>query len=160
MKNVIIYSSKHGFTEKCAEMLKEGLRDGSDLINLKENPKIDLNNYQVIILGSSVYAGNIQKDMKEFINNNLKVLLEKNTGLFTCNMHKREEAEEQLKKVFPLELIERSFVVTFFGGGFDFSKMNFIEKQIVKKIVKVTENVENIEQENIKMMQEKINALV
>jgi hypothetical protein len=33
--------------------------------------------------------------------------------------------------------------------------MNFIEKQIVKKIVKVTENVENIEQENIKMMQEK-----
>jgi len=160
MKNVIIYSSKHGFTKKCAEMLKEGLKDGSNLINLKDNPIIDLNDYQVIILGSSVYAGNIQKDMKEFINNNLKVLLEKNTGLFTCNMHKREEAEEQLKKVFPLELIERSFVVTFFGGGFDFSKMNFIEKQIVKKIVKISENTENIEHENIKMMQDKINSLV
>lgn len=37
MKNVIIYSSKYGFTEKSAEMLKEGLKDGSDLINLKEN---------------------------------------------------------------------------------------------------------------------------
>ncbi len=136
-------------------MLKEGLRDGNDLINLKENPKIDLNNYQVIILGSSVYAGTIQKDMKEFINKNLEVLLEKHTGLFTCNMHKGEEAREQLEKVFPINLIEKSFLVTFFGGGFDFGKMNFIEKQIVKKIVKVTENVENIEQENIKMMQEK-----
>lgn len=160
MKNLIIYSSKHGFTKKCAEMLKEGLKDGGDLINLKENQKIDLDNYQVIILGSSVYAGNIQKDMKDFIEKNHDALMEKNTGLFTCNMHKGQEAEEQLKKVYPLNLVEKSFMVTFFGGSFDFKKMNFIEKQIVKKIAKVSESVETIEVENIRKMQEKVNSLV
>jgi hypothetical protein len=37
--------------------------------------------------------------------------------------------------------------------------MNFLEKVIVKKIAKVEKDVENMELENIKLLQDKINEI-
>lgn len=157
MKIAIIYSTKHGFTEKCSKLLSEGLSCESDILNIKNEKNINISEYQLVVLGSSVYAGRINKNLSDFINRNKDILNEKSICLFTCNMHKGQEALEQIEKVFPEFLVEKSIYKASFGGNFDFSKMNFLEKNIIKKIAKTDKSVENIELNNIKEMQDAIN---
>lgn len=159
MKVAVIFATKYGFTEKCAELLSEGVKCETKLINLKKEKAGELDNYDLIVLGSSVYAGKIQKEMIDFIGAEKEKLITKKIALFSCNMHQGEEGEKQLKNIFPKEIYDNSFFSVSFGGKFDFNKMNFLEKVIVKKIAKVEKDVENIELENIKLLQDKINEI-
>ncbi len=101
MKTAVIFATKYGFTEKCANLLSEGLGCETKLINLKKEKVGELDNFDVVVLGSSVYAGKLQKEMIDFIGSEKERLITKNVALFSCNMHQGEEGERQLKKHFP-----------------------------------------------------------
>lgn len=140
MKNLIIYSSKHGGTEKIAEKISSLLEGESNLYNLKEKRKIDLDDYQNIILGGSIYAGQLRKDLINFSENNLQKLLQKNTALFICCMRTGEIAQEQIKNNFPEKLYNHSEIKAALGGEYNFNKLNFLEKMVVKKVAGVKES--------------------
>lgn len=136
MKGLIIYSSKHGTTEYCAKKLKENLNSQFDIINIKNVKTIDINNYSKIIIGTSVYAGAINKDLKAYVESNKAELLTKDLGIFMCCMSKEDKANQQFKDNFSEELLKSSKIIASFGGEFKFSKMNFFEKTIIKIIAK------------------------
>lgn len=149
MKILIVYSTKHGCTEKCANKLKNRLTGEIELLNLKYSIKIDLNNYETIIIGGSIHVGQIQKKVKQFCRNNLNLMKEKKIGLFICCMEEGEKATNEFKEAFPEELIKHASATGIFGGEFNFEKMNFIERSIVKKIANVDKTVSKIYEENI-----------
>ncbi|MFC1650126.1 flavodoxin domain-containing protein [Candidatus Latescibacterota bacterium] len=149
MKTLIIFASKHGCAEECAHKLKDKLSGETYIINIKDQSQIDLSNYGTVIIGGSIHAGKIQKNIIKFCRNNLSVLDSKKTGLYICCMEEGEKALKQFNDAFPAELIEHSTATGIFGGAFTFEKMNFIERYIIKKIAKIDKSVSKISEENI-----------
>lgn len=155
MKTAIIFTSKHGATEKVANQLSKNIAN-AEVLNLKEHKIINLSQYQNIILGSSIYAGRISNTMQKFIKTNTVELLQKNLALYICCMHEAE-AEKQFNAAFPELLKSHSLSNQCIGGEFNFEKMNFFEKFLVKKISGVSQTTANFKQENINKIVESIN---
>ncbi|MDF2474260.1 MAG: flavodoxin [Lachnospiraceae bacterium] len=159
MNTLIVYASKYGCTKKCAELLSKELQGKSDLVNLKSSDNIHISEYDRIIIGGSIYAGRIQKEVKEFCCENLERLKEKQIGLFICCMQEGKEIETELVQNFDSELVKIAIAKDGFGGEFNLDKMNFLEKFIVKKISKVTTNKSNILTENIHHFAQAMNGI-
>ncbi len=144
MKVLIAYGTKYGCTEKCAKLLAEKTSGEVRLCNLKETKKIQLSQYDKIIIGGSMYGGRIQKEVKEFCTQNLELLSKKQLGLFVCGMLMKK-AQEQLNASFPTELLEKAVAKDFFGGEFKFKDMNAMERFIVKMVAKSDKDLPNID---------------
>jgi menaquinone-dependent protoporphyrinogen oxidase len=149
MKTAIIYATKHGCTEKCALTLKSELSGETELFNIKTKPKFQFDKYDTILIGGSIHAGTIQRSIQKFCRNHLKPLLRKKIGLFLCCMEKGEKAEEQFQNAFPEQLRDHAKAKGCFGGAFNFDKMNFIEKAIIKKVGKIDHNISTVSEESM-----------
>ena len=159
MKTLIVFSSKHGCTEKCTDFLAKELKDKPDIINLKNCKDIDLSLYDKVIIGGSIYIGKIQKEVSEFCSKNLDLLKEKEIGLFICGMQEGETINNEIIENFPPELINIAVTKSHFGGEFNFDKMSFFEKLIVKIISKTNSSKSNILSDNIHNFAEAINSV-
>jgi menaquinone-dependent protoporphyrinogen oxidase len=156
MKTLIAYATKHGCTEKSAEILAKELVGEADLCNLGRVSNVNLQQYDKIIIGSSVYMGKIRKEARAFCSSHSNKLKESKIGLFICCMKEGSEAESELKNSFPQELYENAVTTEIFGGGFNFDKMNFMEKMVVKKVVGIKQSKSNILETNIKKLAAKM----
>ena len=134
MKTAIIYYSKHGTTERVAHLIGEKLSPELEYISLKEFHNPDIQGYDRIILGTSIYAGHPGRLMSKFCNKNRAQLEQKIIALFICGMNDTQEVE-QLKKAFPEYLHSNAVAETILGGEFLFDKMNFIEKFITIPLI-------------------------
>ena len=149
MKIAIIYASQHGTTEHVAQKISSQLDFPEvKLINISQVSKVDLSQYQMIILGSSIHAGNNQRSMQNFCTRNLTILLQKEVALFLCCM-REEEADASIQKAYPAVLRAKSLSCKVMGGEYRVDKMNFIEKFLLKKIAHVTESGSFLKQEAI-----------
>lgn len=159
MKTLIAYCSNHGCTEKTARELKENLGSEVELCNLKKDDIPTLNEYERIIVGGSIHAGKVQKKVKEFCSKNMQLLLQKEVGLFICCMEEGESAKKELEMSYPTELLNSAKASAYFGGEFNFQKMNFLEKMIVKKVAKIEESTSNIDHLAIHDFSQKMNRI-
>lgn len=159
MKTLIVYSSKYGCTEKCADFLAKELKDKPDIINLKNYKDVNLSLYNKVIIGGSIYMGKIQKEVSDFCSKYLGELKEKEVGLFICGMQEGDSINTEINQNFPKELIEMATVIKHFGGEFDFSKMSLFEKLIVKIVAKTSSNKSNILNDNIKSFAKTMNSI-
>lgn len=150
MKTAIIFSSSHGTTEKVSHLLKKHLKGDVDVINLKESSNLGLNDYDSVILGSSIYAGSIKAKLKQFIKQNQTELATKKLGLFLCCMYEGDKATKQFETAYPLNLRELSVSNGLFGGEFILSNLNFLERKIIKMIDGVTTDVSKLDADEIK----------
>lgn len=158
MKTAIVYASSHGTTEKAAQMLKESLiGEEVEQINLKKQPTPNIGEYETVIIGSSIHAGAMQGKVKKFLADNHKILLTKKIGLFLCCMYEGDEAMKQFERGYPEELRQAAIARGLFGGEFIFSKMNFIERKIIKKISGVTSDTSKLDYAAIKKFADEIN---
>ena len=148
--------SRHGCTEKTANILKEYIKDDVTITKLGNNPSPDITKYNTIIIGGSIHAGNIQNKIKRFCNNNLSFLLNKRIGLFLCCMEKGQTAQKQFDEAYPEQLRNHAAASGLFGGEFDFSKMNLFEKAIIKKIANITESISRLNKQAITEFAEKL----
>lgn len=149
MRIAIIYKSKHGCTKHAAEMVKNRISSGEvDIIDLGSE-KISLDDYDCVIIGGSIHAGGIQKKVQDFCANNMEILKKKKLGLFICCMKEGQEAKEQFQNAYSPELREHSIANGIFGGEFNFKRMNFIERFLVRKIAKVDRSVSNLNEDAI-----------
>lgn len=157
MNTLIAYGTKYGCAEKCAIELAKELNDSVDIVNLKDNNNVDLAKYDHVIIGGSAYIGKIQKEVTDFMTSRLNELMNKEIGLFICGMQQGDLMDKEIADNFPAELLKKARSVKHFGGEFTFKKMNFMEKAIVKKIVKVTSDTSDIKHDNIKSLAMEIN---
>jgi len=158
MSTLIAYSTKHGCTEKCVNMLLDKLSDLTETVNLKNKREIDLSKYDKVIIGGSIYAGQIQKEVKKFCHDNLETLRKKRVALFLCCMFEGDAAKKQMEDAFPKELLIMAEAKGFFGGELIPEKMGFLERSIVRAVAKTSESTSNISEENIDKFVQTVNV--
>jgi len=136
MKTLIVYASKYGCTEDCANSLKEKLPDDVTVFNIKNDPKqIELNQYDTIIIGGSIYVGRVSKKLRAYCESNLNAILKKNIGVFLCSAL-TDQFNDTLKNNFPLLLLDNAKTSKLFGSEDRLERMNFMDKMMIKAITK------------------------
>jgi len=159
MKTLIAYATSRGCTERAANELKKCLDDETVMVNLKKDAQPDLSSFERVIIGGSIHAGQIQKRVKEFCAKNLVELQNKELGLFICCMEEGDVARKQLLEAYPEELIQYAKATAFFGGEFDFERMNFVQKMIVKKVAHVRYSTSKVDHEAIRMFSKRMDRI-
>ena len=152
MKTLIIYGTKHGTTKKIVNMIAKKMKvsDDVEIVNVKDIKNYNLRVFDRVIIGGSIHAGDIQKNIKKFCEENKDELKEKQLGLFiTCMFKDKEVQEEQLNKAYSKELRDASKTYSILGGEFLFEEMNFIEKMMVKIIAKTNKTISKIDKNAI-----------
>ncbi len=145
MRTLILYKSKYGFTEKIANLIKEH-RQEADIIELSDF-EYDFTPYQEVIIGTPIYMGQINKRIKKVFNSYENELLNKTLKVFLCGMAFKQE-NTVIDQNFNTSIIKHA-KIKYVGGAYQFEKMNFIYKVIVKKISGSSENKETILHEKI-----------
>lgn len=141
MRTLIIYSSKYGAAKEVAEQIKLGLEGMCDLMSIRQEQEIDLGKYDRVLLGTSVYAGQIGKEIKAFAEVHKDELLEKKVGIFfVCLM--KGQVDRYLKDNFSEELVDHFYTVEECGGTLNVPKMNFAERMITRMVVKTLKDSE------------------
>jgi menaquinone-dependent protoporphyrinogen oxidase len=151
MKTAIIYTSKHGTTAKVAQMIAERLTGNQvSVIDLKKDRCPDIRSFDGIILGTSIYAGASSKTMQRFCKDNIETLKQKRLALFVCGMEQDNvKRQQELSNAYPQELYECAVSKCFAGGEFQFEKMNFFERAIIKRIAKTDKSISQIRENEI-----------
>mgnify|MGYP000905983808 CR=1 FL=1 len=138
MKTLLVYYSKQQSTHRCMEYIASSLTDAT-LTQISEF-KGDLNDYDHIIIGTPIYAGSIHKQIKSLIDTKEETLLQKQLSIVVCAMND-DVLEEAIERNFN-DAIRNHATIVHAGGSYDFTKLNFIERFLVKKIAKVTASVD------------------
>lgn len=135
MKTLVLYASSYGYAKEMADQITSGLVGEVQCVNLNVKQKFDLSDVDTIVLGSSIYVGQIHKSMKEFIKINHDLLLKKRLVIYLCCAFEHE-FENHLKNNFAIELLEHASMIQNLGGAIDKSKLNFGHKMMVSMIEK------------------------
>jgi menaquinone-dependent protoporphyrinogen oxidase len=157
---LIVYSSHHGFVRTCVDRLAARLDGRVMSVDLKKESNPDPGNYDHVIIGGSIHAGKIQKRVRSYVEGRSALLKAKKLGLFLCCMEEGEKAEKEFKDSYPGGLIAKAAATGIFGGEFDFQKMNFLEKAVVKKVAGVTASISRLNEEAIEAFARKMDDKV
>lgn len=113
MKTLIVYATKSGASRECAKLLAAKIKDCSVCDLSKQVP--DIENFDVLIIGSGVRMGKIYKPVKHFVEKNKKVLLLKKIAFFLCNSYP-DTVQKVIEKNIPRELIGNAVFMGSLGG--------------------------------------------
>lgn len=160
MSTLIVYSGKYGCTSKCVSLLEEGLSGTVKSVNLKTDPLPDLNDFDKVIIGGSIYIGRIHKTCKQFCIDHLDTLKTKTVGLFIC-CGDAEQINLYADSAFPSVLREHAVTLSCFGGEFQLDSMKWLDKLMIKAVIKSNAKqgkpIPRILEENIRTFAEAMN---
>lgn len=159
MKTLVLFSSKYGTTEKCVRKLATEIKGRVDVVNIKTDSIKELDSYDNVIIGGSIYAGTLNKEIKKQIEEKAELLKSKNIGLFLCCQDKQKAVTEFMTLNFPEWIIEKAFVKAHLGHEIKLEAMNFFERNLLKHVMKVKESYSQIDNEEISRLAKEINRL-
>lgn len=151
MRTLVAYTSKNGFTEKCARLLQEKLGRDVTLVNLAADQSVNPANYDCIALGGSIYAGKTQPELTKFCQAHIETLLGRKLGLFLCCAN-LDQVEQQMAAAFDARLLRHAAAREHLGYEFDFAKLNFLMKTIVRAVAKVTKSETRLMSDNLQRL--------
>ena len=144
MKVLIAYGSRYGSTEEIASKLASLLKENeieTTLLNLKKERTPNLNNYDGIIVGSSVKITKWMKEPQRFLKQNRETLNEKKLAIYVSCMsvltdpeYARDELLEKIMKKTGVKAI----LYEAFGPLMDLgenSRMGFLDKKIAQSVM-------------------------
>lgn len=130
MKVLIAYSSKHSTTAKCAGMLAKHLeRAEVEIVDINKAMPRSPENYDVVVLGSSVRMGRVSKNIKKYIKEHKTTLNAMPSAVFLCCGYP-DQFDEYVKSQFA-----KDFTPTYdfhcFGGELKPKQVKGIDKIVV-----------------------------
>ncbi len=128
MRVLVAYRSKHGTTAACARLLGEKIRAESVIADLAQKPWPEAREFDVVLVGGSVYGARIQPEVSAFCHRQREALLGRKVGLFLCGIYQGELARAQLQGAFPDWLLAHAFATSLFGGELHLSRLTFWDK--------------------------------
>ena len=144
-KFLIIYSSTDGHTKIICERIKNFLTDGNlvELLSLEESKKVDISNFEKIIIGASIRYGKHSKELYKFINLNKNILDQRKSAFFSVNVVARKpekntaETNPYINKFLKISKWKPN-KISVFAGKVDYPNYNFFDKYIIKFIMFIT----------------------
>lgn len=138
MKTLIVYASTYGYTEEMVNKMVKESNYEFESVNILKNKSIDLSKYENIILGSCIYVGQINKELKKFIDHQHDILMQKKLGIFLACAFE-EQFNTHLKSNFPADIMNHSELNINLGGKLQRDKLNFAHRVLVNMIEKTEE---------------------
>ncbi|MBE5881295.1 MAG: hypothetical protein E7289_03120 [Lachnospiraceae bacterium] len=138
MKTLVVYKSKTGFTKKYAEIIAKEVQ--CDMIELKKATAAKMAEYDTVVFGSRLFAGNVDdlKKAKEmFAASSAKELVVFATGA-TPNA-----AEDIVNDVWENNFTPEELEVIphfYMQSGICYEKMPFMEKMMMKMAARMMKN--------------------
>ena len=130
-KILILYATRGGATKYCAELLSEKLSGVHEVnvVDVREAAPAP-NDFDVIVLASSIRMGKIDKALKKYIKEHKRILSQRATAIgLCCGLTKL--FEEYLETQLPKDLVY-SLGAHLFGGELKPEKLNGMDKLFVK----------------------------
>ena len=150
MEDLIIYSSTDGQTKRICETIKDhlSLNDKIKIISLNEVNTVNLKKIEKVIIGASIRYGRHNKKVQEFVIKNKIILEEKKTAFFSVNVVARKEEKSTPEtnpyvKKFLAKTKWKPNKVAVFGGKVDYPSYNFINKNVIRFIMMITNGPTN-----------------
>ena len=141
MGTLIAYSSRYGTSEKVAALLAERQSGDVRVQNIIEEPNATWKMVDHVIVGCSIRMGTIQDEMKEWLALHEAHLLEHPLALYLCAGTPTEsERIRELEEAYRESLREHAYFVEVVGSGYDFERMGFLDKAIVRMMAKQKES--------------------
>lgn len=134
MRKVILVGSKHGHTLKCARQLNELSGHLFEILKPDQLTGDDLCEIDTILIGSSLYAGMIDKNIRTFVEDHAKLLGKINGGLFLCGLNE-DHLMDAFANNYPKSLLD-VWPIAYLGGGLKLDELHFFESLIVKLVLK------------------------
>lgn len=138
MKTLIIYSTTYGFTKECVDKLAKQLDGDVKSVNALTEQVPSIKDYDKVIIGGSIYMGQIHKKLKEFLDVNSEEISSKRLGLFIC-CGLMDNIEVNMKSAFPEKLLKSAAAKECFGGELRIDKMKFMHRMLTNMMTKATE---------------------
>ena len=150
MNILIVYATKNGVTRECAEMLSR-LLEKSHAVTLRSvkdelpSPK----SFDIVILGSNVRMGAVNKSLKKYIKANLSELKKKQTAVFLCCGF--SESFDDYCDIGAFRALSPTLGYHYFGGEMKPEKLHGLDKFIMKRVRNSirTKNFENSQNDQI-----------
>ena len=152
MQDLIIYSSTDGQTKRICETIKYhlALNERIKIISLNEVNKVNLEKVEKIIIGASIRYGRHNKKVQNFVIKNKNILESKKTAFFSVNVvaRKKEKSTPETNpyvKKFLAKTKWKPNKVAVFGGKVDYPNYNFINRNVIRFIMMITNGPTNTE---------------
>lgn len=147
MKSVLIlYFSRGGHTAKIANTIASEIRDqdnACEIINIKDNPSIQWDMYDVVLLGAPVLYGTYDKSVFKFIELNKAHIMAKPNSFFCVNVVARNpekripENNKYLQKFLTLSPWQPQDV-KIFAGIVNYPAWPWYDRLAIKLIMTMT----------------------
>lgn len=154
MKVLVIYGTRYGTAEEISEKIAEIMMEQNlevDLINSDDKHNINVEDYDLVVVGSGIKMGKWTKSSLNFLKKNRKKLSNRKVALFvSCGAaneekNKAEAQEKYLDNVATKYLDTKPIATGLFGSVYDPDANNGLLYKLVKR---------NIKKEMIKMGQD------
>lgn len=157
MKTLIVYETKHGTVEHAVALLAGKLDGDTKTARVSDNmPK--LSDFDTVIIGGSIYFGEIQKTLATYMVKHSEELTQKRLGLFICGAHPNSaERERELENAFPEEFRNRAVAQDIFGYQIHFQELNPLERSVTKSILRQKGDKDGLDEEAIEAFARKFN---
>ena len=150
MNSLIIYSSTDGQTKKICETIKNSSinKKSYEIVPLEEAFNIRIENYDRIIIGASIRYGRHSQKIYKFIKNNKDILEKKKSAFFSVNVVARKpEKNSPETNPYIIKFLKKSSwqpkKLGVFAGKIDYPKLNFINKNVIRLIMLITNGPTN-----------------
>lgn len=155
MKALVVYGTRSGATKAIADEIAKALGEQgyeSTVKDVKDSRGIDVNGFDLVVVGSSIWAGMWKREARVFLKKNARALDFKKVALFASGLSGTEPAQKDHSVKTYLEKVAADYPsispisLGLFGGYMDFNSPNLLIKMVsgnmkadlVKKGVDVT----------------------
>ncbi|MDW7672494.1 MAG: flavodoxin domain-containing protein [Bacillota bacterium] len=159
MKILLVYASKTGTTAVCAAKLADYINEEVSVICLDADPFPDPAAFDVILMGSPLYAGKVLKTFRNYLHKYREILLEKPVALFTCGASPPDEALACLETEVGEAFWEHADPVKHFGGEVKMEKQNILLRFMMRHLQKRQPFQSKIDDAAIISFAERINQM-
>ena len=152
MKTIIVYASQYGATREISRRIS-GYMNGSVLHDLKKDVSPSIAGYGCVIIGSPLYAGLIQKEVKAIMTKNAEALRGKVLGLFLSGFETENE-QAYFERNFSQDMLSSAKARCFPGGIYDPVKAGWLHKLMLKAVGKQMPYTDTVDDDKIKHLVE------
>jgi len=136
MKALIVYGTRGGATKQIADAIGDELGQHGytvTITNAKESGGIDVNAYDLVVVGSSVFMTMWKRQAKAFLKRNARILAGKSVALFSSGSAGGDPAladyaSQSITKVAAKFPAIRPVALAYFGGYLDFNSRGRIDR--------------------------------
>ncbi len=159
MSVLIVFRSRYGATARCARILSERIRSRTTVVDLGAVRRPGVTDFDVVLVGGSIYGGKVQRDVPAFCERNREALLGRSVGLFLCCLSEGEHAAQQLEGAFPPWLLAHAFARSLPGGELHYRALRPLDRLLVRSVTSSRHDVSRIRIDALDGLADAVNAL-